>query len=353
MIDRNVQVLLYTSYLHIIGGIETFVYNFVELMSPYYDLGLYCPGIPPKMAAKLSLKIPVFQSDKEITCDTLIMIRIMDKIPKNVIYKHSIRMCHACKSNPAWKILPDCEKVVHVSEASKKSFQSDGEVIYNPLIPKVEKKALLIVSATRIPAQDKGLNTDRMIRLAEMLNEKGIKFLWFNFSDVPLHNAPKGLVNAGAFEDMRPYIKRADYLVQLSDQEGFGYTIIEALTSGTAVICTPFETTKELGVIDGKNGYVVPFDMGFDVEKLLKVPRFKYTYSNNAIVEHWKQLLGDSEPSHNYVIDDSVVLVEVLRSYRDNKLNRLLNPGEVIKMTQDRADYVMERLDGYIRIAEG
>lgn len=351
--DKNhVQVLLYTSYLHIIGGIETFVYNFVDLMSPYYDIGLYCPHIPSKTAAKLSLKIPIFRSNKKITCDTLIMIRIMDDIPENITYKHSIRMCHACRSNPSWKILQDCDKVVHVSEASKKSFQTDGDVIYNPLLPQ-DKKAMIFVSATRIPAKDKGRNAERMIRLAEMLNENEIQFLWFNFSDIPLHNAPKGFVNVGVFENMRPYIKRADYLVQLSDQEGFGYTIIEALTSGTAVICTPFETIKELGVIDGKNGYVIPFDMSFDVTKLLKIPKFKYTYSNDDIVNKWMNLLGDAVPTHEYIRDDSMVFVEVLREYRDIEYDKVLHPGEVVEMTKERAEHVMKTINGYIKVLEG
>ena len=34
MDDNTVQVLLYTSYLPVIGGIETFVLQFIELMGP-------------------------------------------------------------------------------------------------------------------------------------------------------------------------------------------------------------------------------------------------------------------------------------------------------------------------------
>lgn len=337
---NKVQVLLYTNYLHIIGGIETFVFNFVELMSEYYDIGVYCPTLPPEIYGKLSRKVPVFTKKDPISCHTLIMIRIMDEIPKNIEYKHSIRMCHATRSNPSWFIRPDCEKVIHVSEASKKSFDSKGTVIYNPVI-KHEKKSLLLVSATRIPARDKGKNADRMLKLAEMIRSKGIPFLWFNFSDAPLANAPKGFVNVGTFQDLQPFIARADYLVQLSDQEGFGYSVAEALANNTAVICTPFETTKELGVVDGKNGYIIPFNMSFDVKKLLDVPQFEYESNNDAIIAKWRKAIGNLKPKHSYNPPKDV-LVKVVSHYRDMQLDRSLYPGEVLRMTPERVAEILK-----------
>ncbi len=331
---NDVQILLYTSYLHVIGGIETFIFNFVDLMSEYYDIGVYCPSIPAETQGRLSSKVPVFTKSKEVTCHTLIMIRIMDEIPKNVTYKHSIRMCHATHSNPAWFIRQDCERVVHVSEASKQSFCSDGDVIYNPLI-KIEKETLLFVSATRIPAKDKGKNADRMLDLARMLKNHNINFLWFNFSDEPLNNAPKGFVNVGTFQDLQPYIARADYLVQLSDQEGFGYSVAEALVNNTAVICTPFATTKELGVVDGVNGYIIPFDMKFDVTKLLKVPKFEYKYDNKPIIAKWKKIIGNLKPKRSYKPPEQV-LVKVISEYKDIQLQKILYPGEVLRMDPER-----------------
>lgn len=338
MSDNHVQVLLYTSYLHIIGGIETFVASFIEILEPYYDIGLYCPKLSPAMMAKLSRKIPIYQRKDPISCDTLIMIRIMDEIPGNVTYKKSIRMCHATRSSTSWHILEDCDQVVHVSKISKKTFESDGMVIYNPVV-KTKKEALLLVSATRIPAPDKGKNTDRMIRLAQMLHDADIPFLWLNFSDGTPRDVPKGFINVGTYHDLQPYISRADYLVQLSDQEGFGYSVAEALINNTAVICTPFETTKELHVADGQNGYIVPFDMDFDVHKLLDVPVFEYTYDNDRIIKQWRKLLGNKKPLHNYNPSE-LITVRVNTTYSDIVLNQMLHPGDVIQMTRDRAIYL-------------
>lgn len=342
--DRTVQVLLYTSYLHIIGGIETFVLNFVELMGQSYSIGVLCPRLPGRMQTMIRKKCKLFTEKEPITCDTLIMIRMMDMKPEYVTAQKSIRMCHACKTEPDWYIRNDCDEVVNVSEASLKSFGNVGQVIYNPLI-KSEKKALIFVSATRIPALDKGKNADRMLKLADKLNNKKIPFLWFNFSDIPLNDGPKGFVNVGTFHDLQPLIARADYLVQLSDHEGFGYSVLEALLNNTAVICTPFETTKELGVVDGINGYIVPYDLDFDVEKLLTVPRFTYTYNNENIKKKWKALLGKSKSFTPYVApsDADICTVKAVRDFRDIKLDRIIRKGTEYNVTNERAQDLAEK----------
>lgn len=347
MSNNNCQVLLYTSYLHIIGGIETFVINFIDLLSDTYDIGVYCPRLPEEMAIRIAKRAKLFKAPEGITCVNLIMIRMMDPLPLNVIYEKSIRMCHATKSSPTWNILQDCDHIIHVSEASKRTFNSDGDVILNPLI-KTTKKALIFVSATRIPAMDKGKNADRMLTLAKMLNDANISFLWLNFSDAPLKNAPNGFVNVGTYQDIQPYIARADYLVQLSDQEGFGLSVLEALINHVAVICTPFETTKELGVIDGQNGYIVPFDMRFDVNKLLEVPRFDYTWNNDSIKKKWKKLL-DTKSDGAY--KEGFVIVKVVVPYDDLQLKKRLIAGQVLKMARDRAEHVAKY--GYIKIVGG
>lgn len=329
---EHVQILIYTSYLHVIGGIETFVYNFTELMNSY-EIGVYCPKLPEEIKERVEEHALLFQTG-EVSCDTLIMLRMMDELPGNVIYKRSIRMCHAIKSD-IFFIRDDCDELVHVSESSKRSFKTSGEVIYNPLM-KQDGRALLLVSATRIPALDKGENAKRMLKLAEMLYEAEIPYLWMNFSDAPLNNAPPGFVNVGTFQDLQPYIARADYMVQLSDQEGFGYSVLEALTRNTAVICTPFETTKELAVIDGKNGYIVPFDLDFDVRKLLNVPRFTYTWNNDMIRRQWEELLSKKPKKKQ------LVRIKITGEYGDVVLKRRVHKGEVLYMTKDRAKLVVK-----------
>ena len=329
------KIVLYTSYLHIIGGIETFVLNFLDLLGNDYEIVVICPKIPEEMAARIREKATLITAMEMTTCDTLIMVRMNDPIPFYITYSKSIRMCHACKINPSWEIRPDCDTIVHVSEASKETFGTNGEVILNSLT-KTKKKALLFVSATRIPAMDKGKNAERMLNLARMLNNSKIPFLWLNFSDKPLNGAPKGFMNVGCYQDLQPYIAKADYLVQLSDHEGFGYSVLEALMNNTAVICTPFETTSEMGVVDGKNGYIVPYDMTFDVKKLLNVPVFEYSWDNEAIRRKWKKLIGNAKPKKK-AAPQKMVMVKAVKGYKDLLFDRRVERGEVIEVTKERA----------------
>lgn len=340
---NDYDVLIYTSYLHIIGGIETFIVNFIDLLKNDYKIGVLCPKLPEDMRQILSRRADVLQNNTEIRCKTLVMVRMMDNMPHNVTYEKSVRMCHATKSNPTWAIKQDCDMVVHVSEASRTSFNSDGDIIHNPLIKNPEK-ALLLVSATRVPALDKGKNAERMLKLAEMFANAKINFIWLNFSDAPLKNAPKGFINVGTYHDLQPYIEKADYLVQLSDQEGFGYSVLEALIHKTAVLCTPFSTTKELGVLDGLNGYILPFDMNFDVKKLLNVPKFEYEWDNARIKAQWDKIFSE-KTKYN---PNKLVNVRVIKEYRDLELNRVLKNGTRLQMRERRAKYVKDL--GFIEI---
>lgn len=337
--NERCDVILYTSYLHVIGGIETFILNFIDLMSDTYSIGIYCPRLPEDMKKLIKGHGAKLYQNEKVDCETLIMVRMMDFIPRAITFGKSVRMCHACKSDPSWVIKQDCDKLIHVSNASKTSFQTSGDIIYNPLL-KSSKQALLLVSATRIPGTDKGKNAQRMLQLARMLNNVGIMFLWLNFSDAPLTNAPRGFVNVGCYHDLQPYISKADYLVQLSDNEGFGYSVLEALINKTAVIVTPFATTKELQVEDGVNGYVIPFDMNFDVNKLLNVPKFTYSYDNEHIRSQWHAILSEPAKPRPQL---PMVRVRVTQPYFDIQLSENLRRGEVLEMHTDRAEYLQSR----------
>ena len=297
-IPIKAEIILYINFLAKLGGIETFIYHFAKVMEGH-DIILVVADIPELQRKRLGkvVKIDLYRPDKIYLCENLIMLRILDMKPQNIYYRNSVQMSHACKTNPLWMIPNNSNHKVCVSNVAKESFGKNGNdamVIHN-VITKSKEKALMIVSATRIPAPDKGGNEERMKRLAEMLNEKNIPFVWFNFSDNDLPNAPKGLINVGAREDIQPFIKRADYLVQLSDSEAWSYSVLEALVNNVPVIVTPFPSAYEMGIEDGKNGYIIPFDMDFDVTRLLKIPKFKYEYDVKAIRDQWESILKGAE----------------------------------------------------------
>jgi len=338
-VPEQYEIVLFIGYLHVIGGIESFIYHFADL---YEKATLIVNSIHVEQRERIGKKIQIVNYDPNSIyfCDTLILLRILDSMPGNIRAKQTVRMCHGCRTNPNWHIPQDSDFVVNVSEASKKSFDKeskDAMVIHNP-ITKTDKKALILISATRIPANDKGNNEQRMRILAERLNEAEIPFIWFNFSDGQINDAPRGMVNVGLEMDIQPYIARADYLVQLSDSEAWSYSILEALVNGTPVLVCPFPSAAEMGIEDGVNGYIIPFDMGFDVHKLLEVPVFEYKYDNKAIKKQWDKILNHKiKPKKKKGIK-----VRILMTYNDMVLKRQVQAGEIITVSEVRAKAIID-----------
>ena len=362
------QVIIYRKNIYKIGGMSSFINNFIDQMADRYDITILTEAIDETRYKEFTKRVRVVANrilytdrhgnisrkdlqpgaaHRDIYCDSLIVLSFLDPLPGNVHADKVVRMCHACRTDSSWEIPKDYDHLIYVSGTAAKSFGvKDGLVIHNFINPPKDK-ALILVSATRFPAPDKGDIERRMRALANMLNDKGISYVWLNFADGHMTDPPKNFYNMGTSSDMQRIIKAADYLVQLSDSECWSYSCLEALTSGTAVICTPFPSAFEMGIIDGVNAHVIPFDMDYDVTKLLEVPEFTYTYDNDEIKEQWVEVLGNTIPRHDYDPRE-VVRAKVVRPYYSRILERDMSFGEIVYMTQDRAEEL--RAGGYIII---
>ena len=350
-IPTKTQVVIYRRNLSTIGGLMTFIMNFVDEMADEYDITVLCDNFTgQERLMQLMKKVRVMVGVSNILdCDTLIVLSFLDQIPKNVSAKKIVRMCHACRTDRSWHIPEDYEELLYVSRTAMESFGvTDGKVVHNMISPK-NNELLLLVSATRLPADDKGDIENRMRKLCDMLNRSDIRFMWLNFSDGNLKNPPKNFFNMGISLDMESIIKKADYVVTLSDSECWSYTVLEALTNGTPLICTPFPSAFEMGVIDGYNAHIVPFDMDFDVSVLREVPEFKYSYENDYIKGQWKWILGEPKPYERYQPEQNV-LVRVIAGYDDVLLNRHLSKDTEHIMTKQRAMQIINTKQNLIEI---
>lgn len=335
------QIVFYCSYANKIGGISTFLYNTCKHLKEYYDIMILYDDFHESQIEKLGSVCDIMKNDAEkiISCNTLVLNRINEKIPENVVCKKTVQVCHACKQK-IMTIPHDRDYLVNVSQAAKDSWGNaaqNGIVIHNMSYPEPET-TLLIVSATRMKVSDKGLNDNRTRKLAEMLNEKDIPFIWLNFSDKGLDNPPKNFINMDPRLNIQGFIEKADYLVQLSDQEAYSMSILEALCLNTAVVATPFPSLFEEGVVDGVNGYVVPFDMDFDVTKLLEVPKFKFKYDNKKIIKQWQKLFELPKPEKK---EDELIRVKVIKKFKDVHTGKVIDVGEAV-LSRKRVSEILE-----------
>lgn len=351
--DIKTQVVIYTAIVEKVGGITTWINNFCSALFEYYDIiVIYGDSYDKDQRHRLEKIVQVFQnrSNIDIFCDTLIIQRITDHIPDNIHFKKSIQMVHACKQL-TWKVPQDRDLIVNVSEYAKSTWLDEcksGKVIHN-LLCKSAEKALVLISATRLGVPDKGMNDYRMRKLAIKLDASNRPYIWLNFSNIPLSAMGPNFINMPAEVDILPYIRSADYLVQLSDPvESFSYSCMEALTNGIPIITTEQPALKELGYEDGVHGHTVPDDINFDVNILWSIPKVRFKYSNVPAIKQWRAVLGNTEPTHSYRYDNSDVTVKVVQEYLDMELNKLLKVGTIITMKRSRAEYVQNA--GYVTI---
>lgn len=335
------QVVVYCANMQKIGGIETWLYYWCQNMYKLYDIMVvFSDNMDGRQIARLSEIVQVVKlSNRVIECDTLINTRITDKIPETIRAKKIIQMVHGCYSALfCCDIQPERDKVVFVSQAAADTFKNVGkyEVIHNFTYPTKENRCLFLITASRFTREKGG---ERMIKLAEALKKANIDFIWFVFS----HQDTKlidGMVKLPETMNVKDYIAKCDYLVQLSDSEGFGYSIVEALEMGVPVITTPVSVLSELNFIENEDGYTVPFDMdNINPERFLTIPKNPaYRGDSNEIIKNqWVRLLGKSKPTGEYLKQGNFVRIEIIENYFDLEIGRELKVGEVVTMRKARA----------------
>ena len=346
------QVLIYIDTVSGYDGIFTFMRNFCFQMRHYYDITILHDNLGARQINKLRSMVRVVKAGEYpvIICDTLLLMRISAEIPKDIQYSQLYQVVH-CTADVTRTLQRDPAKCVFVSETSQKSFNTKaGNVIYNLSNPEKPQKSLMLISTTRIGARDKGDQSKQMLRLAQRLHDQQINFIWLYFSENKLIGAPDNMIRLDPVSDVRDYLRHADYLVHLSENEAYCYSITEALSMGVPVIALDIPVLHELGFKNGKHGYILNDDM--DCTKLLSVPRFKafHITDDEKAVSSWCALLGDSVPLHDYK-PEARVMVKVKDTYKDMELDKVLTPGEVLDMWRDRAEHLKEL--NLVEILEG
>jgi hypothetical protein len=237
-----------------------------------------------------------------------------------------------------------------VSKTAAESFDSpESKVIHNLTAPEEPKKLLILVSACRLTYEKGG---ERMLALARMLENKGIPYVWYVFTDAPIQGAPANMIFKAPTLNIGPYVKAADWLIQLSSQEAFCYSIVEAWEMGTRTLTTPLPVLSELGFEEGKQGYTLPWNVEEceNIENILysEYKPFEYRIDNAIIVKQWRKTLGNTKPTRNRQLKKGYKLCISLCDFDDMHENRRVKQGEIYQVPEERAVEGQKR--GFFRI---
>ena len=335
--------LFYFKKLNCIGGIETFFYEMAKKYGKTHDITILYKDGDPAQVKRLAemVRVRKYRDGEIVHCKRAFCAfntDILDYIKADEYYQ----MLHGDyrKLGVVPQQHDNITEWVACSEIVRDAYASvTGKVAtvsYNPFTPEKPKKALRLVSATRL-TPDKGFN--RMEILAERLEQEGIPFTWDVYTDMHRGVKSPNIVLREPRLDILPFIADADYFVQLSDAEGYCYSVVEALSVGTPVIVTDFEVTKEIGVVNGKNGFVLPMDMSeIPVSAIYKGLK-KFTYK--APEDKWGELLLPVAPDYEEQMKQ-IVKVQCKRIYLDLEMNRMVEAGEEWECTRRRAEVLQD-----------
>lgn len=175
-----------------------------------------------------------------------------------------------------------------VCEAWERVTGKKAELCYNPFTPDKPHKKLKLISATRLSVEKGG---NRMVKLAEALDKLGVDYEWDVYSNRGINqklspNMHLKNTKLNIIDD----IAQADFLVQLSDNEGYCYSIVEALNLKVPVVVTPIPVFKEIG-LDETNSITLEFDCSnvMDVAKQIAEKEFDFKYT--PVNDRWNELL--------------------------------------------------------------
>lgn len=307
---------LYISNYNAIGGVERFCENFVKRMSKYYEITFLFNWVEDyDLLLKVSKYARVEKIGKEKHFDYFISSTAWGVSPYDFITADKvIQMVHADYRHVIknWSFNYERHpKVTHhvcVGKLVKEGFEEatpykSDAIIHNlldneiNLQPKEKNSILHLITVSRLSGE-KGFK--RMVKLAELLEENNIDYIWNVYGKKyqeylnDFKHLPKVIFQGITNEPLKEIVK-ADYLVQLSDTEGFAYSVYEALQTKTPCIITPFLSGAEQ-ITDGVNGYIVPFDLtDIDLNKIINNIPVVTSFNELGKEEHWINFLENGK----------------------------------------------------------
>ena len=333
-----------------IGGIETFFYQLAKKYQDY-DLTIVYRNADPVQLARLKQYVRCVQfTGQKFTCKRAFFnfnTDIIDNVDAEeyilVIhgdYKDMMRRGQIHSTPGHYKI----NRYIGVSKLACKSFTEltgqPCELSYNPFEFEKPTKVLQLVSATRL-TREKG--KQRMEKLAAALDKAGIPYIWTVFTNdrFPINNP--NVIYMTPRLDISGYVANADYLVQLSDNEGFCYSVVEALSAGVPVIVTPCPVFEELGLKNKENCYILPFDMSdIPIDDIYNhIPKVSYIPPTDS----WDKFLlkGNSTYKEDKEKRFKVAATRAYEDYNltDATLHRKPTPGEIWEVDYDRLQVLL------------
>lgn len=341
----------YFSYLNDIGGIESHLCYISRKYAKNYDITILYRNGSQKQVDRLRQYVNVIkvQPNDTIECENIFCCfnrDILDqcKWKKSYLVLHGDYKDMLNRGQLLPTALPMDQRIDEYLGVSQLVCDSWEEItgikarnVYQPVELEKCEKPLLFISATRL-TKEKGY--ERMVRLASQLDASNVNYQWFVYTDSPKMNM-ENITFLKPRLDITDKLASFDAYIQLSDNEGYCLSVVEALKRKVPVIVTDLPVLKELG-LNETNSIVLPMDMSeIPVDRIRNIWKLKVNYTEPK--DKWNEVLTESKPKYKGVTkkNQKVFTIKATGKYKqigliDAQLHRVPEPNEMWNVTEER-----------------
>jgi len=300
------RIMIHQKYCYKIGGIETANMAIAKAFQDRNIVFVFGSGDTDQIMA-LGKYHDVIIDDGKRTYEADVCIftnydsapAIMDRVHARKIYQQIHADFYALKQMPQWRNFvwepnPRTSAILSVSETAQKglqrAFQLDSIVVPN-ILSKRDSRPIVFMSLTRA-TPEKGV--DKLVALLRRFDEANKDYVLFLCSSIEqgedsdqlyLRDNPR-VITVQPTPYAQELLRAADYLIQLSYNESYCYSVREALQLGVPCIVSDIPELRKL-IQNGKNGYI--YHDGDDIEPFFK--KLKPKPREEEISPLWEEVL--------------------------------------------------------------
>jgi len=306
------DTIIYFCHLHVIGGIETWIYN----LGKRYEFSVVYDSADTKQIERLnSIGIETIKNvGQQINCNTLIFPVFNN--PEFIKAKKRLAFIHGMYDYLTLDDVPKYDEIYAVSKGAADAFYNTygikPKVLYNHIDIEQKEKPLIIGVFSRL-SKEKG--KERVIYLLDKLKEKNKPFLMLIFTDLPFEYNDSRVIFIKPELNPFGWMSICDYVCQLSSTEAGCITAQESLKLNTPLLITKLPILDEFG-INENNSKIFDFDMSnLDVDDLWNIPKVKNW--QEPISKEWEDIMKKKAYREKY--NEADVIIENMIKETDAK----------------------------------
>ena len=190
-----------------------------------------------------------------------------------------------------------------------------------------------------------------MKKFAEGLDRNNIPYLWTVFTNDTDAIKNDNVIYMKPKLDITNYIANADYLVQLpDDREGYGYSVAESLLVGTPVIVTDVKAYREIGVVDGENGFIL--DLNLEKVNYMEIYKKCLKFKYEPKEDRYNDIFAPGKSNYKYD-ENKKCIMEAIKKFTLTDFDKIkiikrvsydeygkLFPGDIFECSNKMAEYL-------------